>query len=60
MHLGSNHVVPVRFSPNEHALIEGIASVRGVTASDVVRELMGLDREDEQRSSGQRLRLVSA
>jgi hypothetical protein len=60
MSLGGTHIIPVRFSSNEYALIEGIASVRGMTASDVVRELMGLEREDEQRSAGRRLRLVSA
>jgi hypothetical protein len=60
MHLGSTHAVLVRFSPNEHALIEGIAAVRNMSVSDVVRELMGLERSDEQRSTGRRLRLVSA
>jgi hypothetical protein len=54
------HVVWVRFTSNERALIEGIATVRGMSTSDVIRELMGLDREDEQRSTDRRLRLVSA
>jgi hypothetical protein len=60
MQLGSAHVVQVRFKANEHALLQSIADVRGMTTSDLVRELMGLDRVDEQRSAQRRLRLVSA
>ena len=60
MHLASAYAVQVRFKPNEYALLQSIADVRGMTTSDLVRELMGLDREDEQRSTSRRLRLVSA
>jgi hypothetical protein len=59
MRLDSPYAVQVRFKPNEYALLRSIADVRGVTTSDLVRELMGLDREDERRSSASRLRLVS-
>jgi hypothetical protein len=59
MHLSSTHEVLVRFTPNEHALFEGIAQIRGISPSDLVRELMGLDREDERRSARPRLQLVS-
>jgi hypothetical protein len=60
MRLGSTCAVQVRFKSNEYALLQSIADVRGVTTSDLVRELMGLEREDEQRSAGRRLRLVPA
>jgi hypothetical protein len=36
--------IAVRFSEQEHSLIEGLARLRGVTTSDLVRELIGFER----------------
>jgi hypothetical protein len=60
MRLGSAYSIEVRFKPNEYALLQSIADVRGMTTSDLIRELMGLDREPELQSTSRRLRLVSA
>jgi len=51
----------VRFTPDEHRLIEDLAEMRGMTMSDVVRELMGFEREDERtRNTRPPLRVISA
>lgn len=50
--------IPVRFTSEEHKLIEDLAEMRGVSTSDVVRELMGFAKADERVVP--RLRLVSA
>jgi hypothetical protein len=53
--------MPVQFTCYERTLLEGLAEMRGVTASDLVRELMGLERADDlMRPVPPRLRLVSA
>jgi hypothetical protein len=53
--------IPVRFTSEEHKLIEDLALMRGMTMSDVVRELMGFEREDERmRPARTPLRVVSA
>jgi Family of unknown function (DUF6290) len=53
--------IPVRFTSEEHKLIEDLAQMRGMTMSDVVRELMGFEREDERiRPARPRLRVISA
>lgn len=36
--------IAVRFTEHEHSLIEGLAVLRGMSASDMVRELIGFDR----------------
>jgi hypothetical protein len=36
--------IDVRFTECEHSLIEGLASLWGMTAGDVVRELIGFER----------------
>jgi hypothetical protein len=51
--------IPVQFTRYERTLLEGLADMRGVTASDLVRELMGLERADEATQPIPRLRLVS-
>lgn len=50
--------VTVRLTPYERLLIEGVADTLGVTASDLARELMSLEREDDI-CRAPRLRLVS-
>jgi hypothetical protein len=40
-------LIAVRFTRSEHGLIEGIAEIHGITPSDLLRELLGLEREDE-------------
>lgn len=49
--------IVVRVSEHEHAFIEVLAEMRGMTTSDMVRELIGLEREQTIRPL---LRLVSA
>lgn len=44
----SAETIAVRFTPEEHQLIEDLAAARRMTTSDVVRELMGFEREDER------------
>lgn len=44
-------------SEHEYAFIEGLAELRGMSVSDAVRELIGLEREQTSRPL---LRLVSA
>ncbi len=53
--------IAVRFTSEEHKLLEDLATMRDMTMSDVVRELMGFEREDK-RSHRKRptLRVVSA
>ena len=36
--------VAVRFTEHEHSLLKGLAELRGMTVSAVVRELIGFDR----------------
>jgi Family of unknown function (DUF6290) len=53
--------ISVRFTPEERKLIEDLAAMRAMTMSDVVRELMGFEREDKQtRQTKPTLRMVSA
>jgi hypothetical protein len=53
--------IPVRFTSEEHRLIEDLAAMRDMTMSDVVRELMGFEREDKQiHHTRPPLRVVSA
>jgi Family of unknown function (DUF6290) len=40
--------ISVRFTSEEHKLIEDLSAMRGMTMSDVVRELMGFEREDKR------------
>lgn len=52
--------IPVRFTSEEHKLIEDLAAMRNMTTSDVVRELMGFERKGAARlPRRQHLRLVS-
>ena len=39
--------IAVRFTEHEHSLIEGIAELRGMTTSDLVRELVGFERRHQ-------------
>jgi hypothetical protein len=51
----------VRFTSEEHRLIEDLAAMRDMTMSDVVRELMGFEREDKRiRHTRPSLRVISA
>lgn len=50
--------VTVRLTPYERLLIEGVAARLEMTASDLLRELMSLEREDDI-CHAPRLRLVS-
>ena len=53
--------IAVRFTSEEHKLIEDLATMRGMSMSDVVRELMGFEREDKRnRRARTALRVVSA
>lgn len=52
-------VIAIRFTPHECMLIEGLADMRGMAASDLLRELIGLEREDEMRAAPPPLRLVA-
>ena len=36
--------IPIRFTSEEHKLLEDLAQMRGMSMSDVVRELMGFER----------------
>lgn len=47
--------ISVRFTADEHRLLDDLAKMRGVTTSDVVRELMGFQREAKRPA----LRVVS-
>jgi hypothetical protein len=49
----------VRLTPQERRLIEEVAEVRRIAPSDLVRELMGLERETQLKQRVQ-LRVVSA
>jgi hypothetical protein len=51
----------VRFTSEEHKLIEDLAAMRNMSMSDVVRELIGFEREDTRnRRARPPLRIVSA
>jgi hypothetical protein len=53
--------ISVRFTSEEHKLIEDLAAMRDMTMSDVVRELMGFEREDKRiRRTRPHLRVISA
>jgi hypothetical protein len=53
--------ITIRFTADERQLIEDLAEMRGITTSDVVRELMGFQRESETgRAAKPALRVVSA
>jgi hypothetical protein len=53
--------ITVRFTFEERKLIEDLAAMRDMTTSDVVRELMGFEREDKRiRHARPSLRVVSA
>jgi hypothetical protein len=51
--------IAIRVTPGERTLILGLAEMREIEPSDLLRELIGLGREDEL-GSAPRLRLVSA
>jgi hypothetical protein len=51
--------IAVRFTPDEQRLLEDLAAMRRMSTSDVVREMIGFEREDEARAKPH-LRLVSA
>ncbi len=53
-------VIEIHLTPRERMLLEGLAEMRGMTVSDLVRELIGLGRENEIRPQLPRLRQVSA
>jgi hypothetical protein len=36
--------ITVRFTEHEHSLIEGVAALRGMSASDLVGEMIGFER----------------
>jgi hypothetical protein len=36
--------IAVRFTEQEHGMVEGLAELCGMTVSEVVRELIGFDR----------------
>jgi hypothetical protein len=38
------NTIDVRFTEHEYSLIEGLAALWGMTAGDVVRELIGFER----------------
>lgn len=48
--------IAVRFTDHEHCLIERLAQLRGMAASDLVRELIGFERGTD--SSVRHLQLV--
>jgi hypothetical protein len=50
--------IVVRLAEHEHDLIAGLAELRGMTVSDVVRELIGF--EPDEASARPCLRLISA
>jgi hypothetical protein len=53
--------ITIRFTAEERQLIEDLATMRSVTTSDVVRELMGFQRESEAvQTARPSLRVVSA
>jgi Family of unknown function (DUF6290) len=53
--------IPIRFTSEEQKLIEELAAMRGMTMSDVVRELMGFERENKRiRHTRPPLRVISA
>jgi hypothetical protein len=51
--------IAVRFTERERTLIEGLAALRGMTASDLVRELIGFDRQSEA-PTGRHLQVVTS
>lgn len=53
-----SETIVVRVTAHEHTFIEGLAQMRGMTASDMVRELIGFEREEGPVRP--LLRLVSA
>jgi hypothetical protein len=53
--------VALRLTPQERRLLEGLAEVRRIGVNDLLRELLGLEREDDlRRHVRPRLRVVSA
>jgi hypothetical protein len=50
-----NQTIVVHFSAHEHNLIDGLATLRGMSAGELVRELIGFERG---HSSPRHLRLV--
>jgi uncharacterized protein (DUF1778 family) len=54
-------MIEVRFTADEHRLLEDLAAMRRMSISDVVREMMGFEREDEiRRTARPSLRVISA
>jgi hypothetical protein len=47
MRSARTETIAIRFTEQEHVSLEGLAELRGMTASDLVRELVGFDRHDE-------------
>ncbi|HTB70088.1 MAG TPA: hypothetical protein VK707_03840 [Solirubrobacteraceae bacterium] len=60
MRSSCSETLAVRLTPYERRLIEELAELRRITASDFLRELMGMEREDELRRTLRHLRPVSA
>jgi hypothetical protein len=53
-------LVPIRLTPQERRLLEGFAEVRQLAMNDLLRELLGLEREEQiTRRARSQLRLVS-
>jgi Family of unknown function (DUF6290) len=53
--------ISVRFTSEEYKLIEDLAAMRDMTMSDIVRELMGFERENKRtRHTRPPLRVISA
>jgi hypothetical protein len=42
--MSRTETIDIRFTEHEHSLIEGLAALRGTSADDVVRELIGFER----------------
>lgn len=41
-----SETITIRFTEHERVLIEGLAALCGMTAGDLVRELIGFERRD--------------
>jgi hypothetical protein len=57
MPLPIRETIAIRVTEREHALIARLAELEGMSASDLVRELLGLEREPESPTLRQ-LRVV--
>jgi hypothetical protein len=52
--------IEIRLTSYERKLIEGLADMRGIAASDLLREWTGLGREEELQPASRPLRLVTS